>query len=53
VIGYLCLAQGPHDGFLSLTLAPLLLVIGYCVVIPWGIMARDKSVAAGTTSGGD
>ncbi|MBU0691326.1 hypothetical protein KKH18_05865 [bacterium] len=53
IIGYLCLAQGPHDGFLSLTLAPILLVLGFCVVIPYGIMARDKSVATGTSPGGD
>ena len=54
LIGYLCLSQPPVDGFLSLTLAPVLLVIGYCVLIPLGLLlgesnkptdeASDKSV---------
>ncbi len=43
VIGYLALAQGPVDGFLSLSLAPVLLVIGYCVLIPVAIMYSSKS----------
>ncbi len=42
LVGYICLAQPPADGFLSLTLAPILLVIGYCVVLPYAIMAREK-----------
>ena len=54
LIGYLCLSQPPVDGFLSLTLAPVLLVTGYCVLIPLGLLlggsnkppdeASDKSV---------
>ncbi|MDE2888686.1 MAG: hypothetical protein OXR72_10750 [Gemmatimonadota bacterium] len=54
LIGYLCLSQPPVDGFMSLTLAPVLLVIGYCVLIPIGLLlgeskkptddASDKSV---------
>ncbi|RPH93794.1 hypothetical protein EHM69_09265 [candidate division KSB1 bacterium] len=43
LVGYICLGQSPADGFLSLTLAPILLVLGFCVVIPYAIMARDKS----------
>jgi hypothetical protein len=53
IVGYLCLSQGPQDGFLSLTLAPILLVLGYCIIIPYGIMVRDKNVVAGSNSGGD
>ncbi len=41
-VGYICLAQPPANGFLSLTLAPILLVLGYCVVFPYAIMAREK-----------
>jgi Flp pilus assembly protein TadB len=37
IIGYILLAQG------SITAAPLLLVIGYCVVIPVAILTRDPS----------
>ena len=32
--GYGLLSIPPADGFLSLTMAPILLVLGYCVVIP-------------------
>jgi hypothetical protein len=42
LVGYICLGQPPANGFLSLTLAPILLVLGYCVVFPYAIMARDK-----------
>ncbi len=42
VIGYLCLGQGPVDSFLSRTLAPFLLVIGYCGLIPYAILVKDE-----------
>jgi general stress protein CsbA len=42
IIGYLALSKGPWDSFWSLTLAPILLVIGYCVVIPLAILYRKK-----------
>ncbi|MFH1942011.1 MAG: hypothetical protein ABIL68_07875 [bacterium] len=42
VIGYIALSRGPWDSFSSLTLAPILLVIGYCVVIPVAILYRKK-----------
>ena len=42
LVGYICLAQPPANGFLSLTLAPILLVLGYCVVFPYAILAREK-----------
>jgi hypothetical protein len=46
LLGYICLAQPPVNGFLSLTLAPILLVLGYCVIFPYAIMARDRSKSA-------
>ncbi len=36
-VGYLFLGQG------SITVAPVLLVLGYCVLIPVAIIVRDKS----------
>ena len=42
IIGYLCLAKGPWDSFCSLTLAPILLVLGYCVIVPVAILYRKK-----------
>jgi len=30
--------QGPYNSFWSLHLAPVMLVVGYCVIIPWAIL---------------
>ena len=43
LLGYVCLRIPPAEGFLSLTLAPVLLVAGYCVLIPLAILARDQT----------
>lgn len=47
VLGYFTLSQG------SITLAPLLLVLGYCVIIPVAILYRgkDRPAATGTKTG--
>jgi len=42
VIGFLCLATGPADNPVSLTVAPLILVVAYMVVIPLGILFTGK-----------
>ena len=42
LLGYFCLSRPPVDGFLSLTLAPILLVLGYCILIPIGLLIGDK-----------
>lgn len=41
ILGYVALSVPPADGFLSLTLAPLLLVAGYCVLIPLALLAKE------------
>lgn len=41
-LGYVFLSLPPVDGFMSLTLAPLLLVLGYCVFIPIALLNRQK-----------
>jgi hypothetical protein len=51
-LGYVLLSIPPADGFLSLTAAPILLVGGYCVLLPAAILVRDTEVAA-TTVGVD
>ena len=43
VAGYLAMLEGSVEGFLPLVLSPILLVTGYCVVIPIGIMYRKSS----------
>jgi len=36
IIGYITLAKG------SITLAPILLVAGYCIIIPVALIVKDK-----------
>ena len=40
LLGYVLLSIPPADGFLSLTLAPILLVAGYCILIPMTILTK-------------
>jgi len=42
ILGYIALSENTVDGFWPLTVAPILLIIGYCVVVPFGIMYRKK-----------
>jgi len=43
ILGYIALAQEPWDGTLPLVVAPILLVLGYCIIIPLGILYRSKA----------
>ena len=38
VVGFIFLGKAPVDGFQTLTLAPILLTIGYVVLLPIGIV---------------
>jgi hypothetical protein len=42
ILGYVALGMEPWDGFMALTVAPVLLLFGYCIVIPFGIIYRRK-----------
>jgi hypothetical protein len=42
LLGYFCLSRGPEDNPLSLTVAPILLVLGYCVIIPVSIILKGR-----------
>ena len=42
VVGYIALMGETVEGFFPLVLAPILLVLGYCVIIPVGILYRKK-----------
>lgn len=42
VIGFICLATGPAENPISLTVAPLILCLAYLVVIPLGILWKGK-----------
>lgn len=43
ILGFISMSKEPWNSFWSLTLAPILLVIGYCVIIPVAILYRKKS----------
>jgi membrane protein CcdC involved in cytochrome C biogenesis len=42
LVGYFLLSKSDVHGFTPLVLSPLLLIIGYCVLIPLGIMYRKE-----------
>ena len=42
VIGFICLATGPADNPVSLSVAPIILTIAYVVIIPLGILFSGK-----------
>lgn len=42
IIGFVCLATGPAENPISLTVAPLILCLAYLVVIPLGILWKGK-----------
>jgi len=48
-VAFIFMAQPPVDGFLSRTLAPILLIVAYLIIIPIAIMARDKKKTTNTT----
>lgn len=41
-LGYVALAQEPWDNFFAIVIAPIVLLIGYCIVIPLGILYKNK-----------
>lgn len=40
IIGYIFMMQGPANSFWSRTLAPIILVISYCVIFPIAILLK-------------
>ena len=42
VAGFIFLSIGPVDSFWSLDLAPVLLFLGYCVIVPVAILYRKR-----------
>jgi hypothetical protein len=45
VLGYVLLGQGPVDNPLSKTIAPIILVLVYCALIPYAILAGSKDAS--------
>lgn len=46
IIGYYFLSIGPANSVQSLTIAPIILVIGYVVLVPLAIFWRKKATPA-------
>ena len=44
ILGYFFMSANSVDGFLPTVAAPILLIFGYCVVVPAGILYNDKGV---------
>jgi len=42
IIGYIIMSQNSVDGFLPTVVAPIVLLLGYCVIIPYGILRRNS-----------
>lgn len=42
ILGYLALSGNSVEGFMPLYVAPILLVLGYCIVIPIGILYTKR-----------
>ncbi len=42
IFGYVIMASGTVNSFRSLTLAPIMLFIGYLIIIPIALLYRDK-----------
>ena len=45
IIGYFIMSQNSVDGFLPTVVAPIVLLAGYCVIIPYGILKKTKKAA--------
>jgi hypothetical protein len=48
ILGYVALAQEPWNGTMPLVVAPILLVLGYCVLVPIGILYHRKASTQGS-----
>lgn len=42
IIGYILMTENSVNGFLPTVISPILLVLGYCVVIPYGIIKKPS-----------
>ena len=49
LVGYFLMSANSVDGFMPTVVAPILLVLGYCVVIPYGILKKTQVDAVETT----
>ena len=43
ICGYIIMAMGDTESFQSVKLSPVILIIGYCVIIPAAILVKPKN----------
>jgi hypothetical protein len=43
ILGYIIMATGETESIQSIKIAPLILIIGYCVLIPAAILVKPKN----------
>jgi hypothetical protein len=43
IVGYFIMSQNSVDGFMPTVVAPIVLLAGYCLIIPYGILKKPKS----------
>ena len=43
ILGYILMAAGETESIQSIKIAPLILIIGYCVLIPAAILVKPKN----------
>ena len=43
IFGYIIMAMGDTESFQSVKLSPVILIIGYCVIIPAAILVKPKN----------
>jgi hypothetical protein len=46
IIGYILMSENSVNGFLPTVVSPILLVLGYCVIIPYGILMKPKKTGS-------
>jgi membrane protein CcdC involved in cytochrome C biogenesis len=51
ITGFYLLSRGPVDNPLSLSVAPMVLILGYCVIIPVALVLWKKTVVGVQTTG--
>lgn len=44
ILGYIVMASGEVNSFQSLTVAPIILFVGYIIFIPAALIYRDKNL---------
>lgn len=50
IVGFFLMSENSVDGFLPTIVAPILLGIGYLIIVPIGILYTDKSEVSNTES---